>query len=123
MWTAHFFGTGEEKERWSEHLWNAAKRDTEALFDVGYFEQSKKRRLAFREFGTVLGMGSGAGGEEWELRAKKVITDWEKTGLVPDPSEEKSAAGRNAEIDLLPITLVMYAAALNPGAFKKGYFA
>jgi hypothetical protein len=120
MWTAHFFGIGDEKERWSEHLLNAAKRDTERLFDVGYFEQSTKRRLAFREFGTVLGMRTGADGEEWENRVKKVIGSWEKTGLVPDPSEEKGAAGRNAEIDLLPITLVMFAAALNPRAFKKG---
>lgn len=40
---------------------------------------------------------------------------WDKTGVVLRPEAESGDAGYNATDDLLPITLVMYAAALNPG--------
>lgn len=122
MWTAHFFGMGEGAEEWSESLLSAARRDTERLFQRGYFEGSVRRRLAFREFGLAMGMGVGAGGKEWEDRVKTVIGNWEAAGVVPDPSHAKEQADRNVESDLAPITLVMYAAALNSAAFRKGCF-
>jgi hypothetical protein len=122
LWTAHWFGTGEKKEHWAESLLNAARRDTKELFDESYFDVSPRRRLAFREFGTCLGIRTAlAGSEEWKARADKIVRAWEKTRLVPDPEEEDGAAGSNAMTDLQPISLVMYAAARNPGAFKKGY--
>ena len=120
MWTSHFFGSGRgaEKEEWSESLLEAAKRDTTRLFERGYFNASVKRRLAFREFGTVLGLRCGAEGAQWDDMAKTILDAWESTGAVPDPSKAKAEAALNSEKDLVPITLVMYAAALNPASFR-----
>lgn len=124
MWTTHFFGKGsdDETEEWSRHLLNAAKSDTERLFDAGYFDRGLRRRLAFREFGTCLGMRCAGEGTEWEGRCRKIIEAWEGTGLVPEPKNAMADAGRNAAEDLVPISLVMYAAALNCAAFKKDTF-
>jgi hypothetical protein len=122
MWTAHFFGMGDGAEEWSESLLGAAKRDAERLFERGYFEASTRRRLAFREFGLVLGMSVAAGGKEWEDRIRMVVEAWEGVGVVPDPGNARAQGDRNAGSDLAPITLVMYAAALNSAAFKKGSF-
>lgn len=122
MWTAHFFGMGEGAEEWSESLLGAAKRDAEKLFERGYFEASTRRRLAFREFGLALGMGVGTEGKEWEDRIRMVVEAWEGVGVVPDPGNTTAQGDRNAGSDLAPITLVMYAAALNSAAFKKGSF-
>jgi len=111
LWTAHWFA-GEE---WADGLLERARRDLGELWDGGYFKTWMGRRLAFREFGTCLGMQCGIGGEEWETRARDITQMWEKTGVVPRPKQESKEAGYNASDDLQPINLVMYAAALNPG--------
>jgi len=123
MWTSHFFGSGlgAEKEEWSASLLEAAKRDTANLFDRGHFNSNVRRRLAFREFGTVLGLRCGTEGARWDDMVKKIIDTWESTGVVPDPGAAKADAVINSEKDLVPITLVMYAAALNPASFRTGY--
>ncbi|KAJ9646616.1 hypothetical protein H2199_002665 [Coniosporium tulheliwenetii] len=121
LWTAHWYGVGEEREEWAEALVKAAERDVGELFEEGYFERPVRRRLAFREFGTAMGMRCAMEGEEWDGKAERITRAWEKAGVVPTPDGNSGAAGMNAEDDLLPITLVMYAAALIPGAFRKGY--
>lgn len=63
-----------------------------------------QRRLAFREFGTALGIGCYRNSDDYlQSRATEIVTSWEKhiETLTPD--------------ELRPITMVMYAAALVPG--------
>ncbi|KAK3062243.1 hypothetical protein LTS18_004536 [Coniosporium uncinatum] len=115
LWTAHWF---EGREEWGTGLAERARRDLGALFDPGYFDMSIRRRLAFREFGTALGIRVGTRGEEWESKAEKITNVWEEEGLVPEPTGD---VRKNGMEKLLPISLVMYATALLPGAFKKGY--
>ena len=90
-----------------------ARRDLAQLWEEGYFDRNTKKRSAFHEFGTALGMRCGGGGD-WERRAEQLTTTWEKVGLVPIP-KKGNAAGTNAEDDLLPITETTYAAVLIPG--------
>ncbi|KAF2136404.1 uncharacterized protein K452DRAFT_322454 [Aplosporella prunicola CBS 121167] len=118
LWTAHWFAG---KTDWATGLVERAKRDLRTVIDEGYFDASVRRRLAFREFGTCLGIGCATEGEEWAVEARNIVDGWEKAGVAPVPVEDGSA-GLNAEPDLLPITLVMYAAALDPGAFKSDFF-
>lgn len=115
LWTAHWFA-GEE---WADGLVRRATRDLKALWDEEYFGRSLRRRLAFREFGTSLGMQCALGGEEFGGKAMDITQIWEKTGIVPLPETVSKDAGYNASVDLLPITLVMYAAALNPGGMSE----
>ncbi|KAF2187064.1 hypothetical protein K469DRAFT_738270 [Zopfia rhizophila CBS 207.26] len=91
LWTAHWF----------------ANSDTWA------------RGLAFRDFGTILGIkcALASGDSKWTDRADAIIQTWEDAGVVPEPAKE-NVRGMNAEDDLLPITEVMYAAALIPGVFQ-----
>jgi hypothetical protein len=93
----------------------------------GLLDKSPQYRLAFREFGTCLGIGCYGGDDYLVERAKAVVKFWE------DYMEELMME------DLRPISLVMYAAALIPGgelnitslkgmdintavAFKKDFF-
>ncbi|KAL7626355.1 hypothetical protein AAE478_003127 [Parahypoxylon ruwenzoriense] len=69
-------------------------------------------RLAFREFGACMGIECYVPDEANPLRkgVEAVLDAWE--GRVLDGT---------ADDDLRPINLVMYAAALEPGAFRDGY--
>lgn len=82
----------------------------ELFEDEHHLEQALEYRLAFREFGTCLGIkcyyregSQGIESEELLARAEEIITAWEKyiEGSTPE--------------DLKPITRVMYATALIPG--------
>ncbi|KAJ9625527.1 hypothetical protein H2203_004284 [Taxawa tesnikishii (nom. ined.)] len=54
LWTAHWFAGDEE---WASGLANAAERDMRDLFEEDrYLDHDIRRRLAFREFGTCLGI-------------------------------------------------------------------
>ena len=111
LWTAHSFA---ESDEWARGLQEMARRYLTQLWEEGYFDRNTKKRLAFREFGTALGMRCGSGGDYWERRAEQLTMTWDKAGLVLIP-ERGNAAGMNAEDDLLPITKTMYAAGLIPG--------
>lgn len=111
LWTAHSFA---ESDEWARGLQEMARRYLTQLWEEGYFDRNTKKRLAFREFGTALGMRCGSGGDDWERRAEQLTMTWDKAGLVLIP-ERGNAAGMNAEDDLLPITKTMYAAGLIPG--------
>jgi hypothetical protein len=140
LWMCHFF-TGEEwaTELGKKCLVNASKSciklecgfadSTEGVLleeKRGILDRSPQYRLAFREFGTCLGIGCYGGDEHLQARAAAVVKFWEEY------MQEVTAD------DLRPITLVMYAAALIPGgeliffhlrsfdvdhgiAFKKGF--
>ena len=61
-------------------------------------------RLAFREFGTCLGIRCQERGEKWSRRAEMILSAWQKKDLINSTPER-----------LQPITLVMFATALLPG--------
>lgn len=106
LWTSHWVAD----EDWGAALLQKAKSDLYELFEQGHFERNLKRRLAFREFGTALGMKCAL--DESEKRADELLEMW----------DTEKDTGRNWESDLMPISTVMNCAALIPGTFKKGFF-
>ncbi|KAG9771660.1 hypothetical protein ABEF93_000733 [Exophiala dermatitidis] len=120
LWTAHWLSAEEE---WAATISRRAISCLEFLVQDGYFDEPPSRRLAFREFGTALGIRAAmAAMDESEIandtttaqfRAlpDRICKTWEDAGLVPEPT--KQLQGRMAE--LMPITAVMYASALIPG--------
>ena len=124
LWTAHWFTPEEE---WARTITQRALSCLKSLIvEDRHFEESTKRRLAFREFGTALGVRSATAGKsdghglcrEDELVNTEVrelpgmiCRQWEEAGLVPTPILQMH--GRMA--DLMPITAVMYASAIIPG--------
>ena len=114
LWTASWHATGEEKEDWAVGLLERAERDLKVLVSRGYFERDIGRRLAFREFGTCLGVRTGLGSPEWVDLAVRIGDAWKKAGVVPTPSSNSAAKLTDAN-GLTPITCVMYAAAIDPG--------
>lgn len=127
LWMCHFFA---EKEEWAKKLgekcldncsrWFSFPRtngEGQRLTGVevlliengGILDRSPQYRLAFREFGTCLGIGCYGGDEYLASRSMAVIKFWEEY------MEEVTAD------DLRPISLVMYAAALMPGGKLNCY--
>ncbi|OJJ04053.1 hypothetical protein ASPVEDRAFT_54294 [Aspergillus versicolor CBS 583.65] len=112
MWTAHWV----VHEEWAAKL---AERCFEQIYDLfeidRYLERSRKYRLAFREFGTALGVRCMAEQDvekersvDLRVYADRIVESW-------GPHMEASMAGHATPADLKPITRVMYAAALIPG--------
>ncbi|KDQ58408.1 hypothetical protein JAAARDRAFT_57340 [Jaapia argillacea MUCL 33604] len=119
LWTSHWF---EGEEEWATGLSQRASRDLGKLNSEGYFDLPTAYRLAFREFGTCLGIRVRDTATElqpiFEALARKLTTTWETKNVVPVP------AGGTIEVreKLVPITCVMHATALFPGAFQKDFF-
>jgi hypothetical protein len=113
LWTAHWFA---KEEEWAQGLIHRAGRDTEQFWASSYFKRRMDHRLAFRDFGLALGMRCGLAQSDpkWTERADSILHSWERAGLVPEP-RDSNEAGMNAEEDLIPISCVMYAAAVAPG--------
>jgi hypothetical protein len=96
--------------------------DADDLFEINrYLERNIKYRLAFREFGTCMGIQCQAEqttekdrAVDLKVYADAIIAAW-------DPYMELSLATDVTPDDLRPITRIMYAAALIPGAFRSGY--
>lgn len=85
----------------------------ELFEDERHLEQALEYRLAFREFGTCLGIkcyyregneSNDPASRELLARADEIVTAW-----------EKYIEGTTTPEDLRPITRVMYATALIPG--------
>jgi hypothetical protein len=126
LWTIHWLGPAQRApEEWAVSLQKRAARCLEQLVRSGYFDpqiKSPTRRLAFREFGTALGAQCLLSTEQ-EPTLISVLGDlsqhicktWEEVGLVPVPTSQQK--GRMAE--LMPITAVMYAAAVLPGSMMN----
>ena len=127
LWTAHWFNPEEE---WARRLTRRALACLKVLIQNKRFDGSTARRLAFREFGTALGVNSVVMGktvEEGLYREDELVdaevrklpdqicAAWEQASLVPTPTQEMQ--GRMAE--LMPITAVVYASTLIPGVMCR----
>ncbi len=81
----------------------------EAIFnEERYTERTLPDRLAFREFGALMGVGCCDDDDEYlKARAESIMALWEKrlTKMTPE--------------NLRPITMVMYSAALLPTGIKQ----
>ncbi|OCH86333.1 hypothetical protein OBBRIDRAFT_797302 [Obba rivulosa] len=118
LWTAHWF---DGEEMWATELSRRAANCLRNLIAYGYFEDSPAYRLAFREFGTCLGIQCHVEKHKismteeessfWAACKDKIISTW--AGRL------ESGAGLREK--LVPITQVMYASALIPGVFIKGF--
>jgi hypothetical protein len=111
LWTTHWL-IG--KKEWSDVLSSRAFRCLQELWGEGFFEFPVKYRLAFREFGTAMGIRchhEAGSHDEWDLRAARIVSTWEERGL---PGKLASTPER-----LQPITLVMYASAILPGGTQE----
>jgi hypothetical protein len=100
LWTSHFLAS---KEKWASNLESRATFALLQLFEEGlHLDRPMGNRLAFREFGTCLGIGCVGGDEYLVERASDLMDAWE--GKLEETPE-----------DLKGITWVMYASALVPG--------
>jgi hypothetical protein len=104
-WSSHWLA---DKESWANDLQMRSLKQLGKLL-AGGARLPGRYRLAFRDFGACLGVGCcDAADLTLETQAEQLIKAWEQA-FVQTPEE------------LRPITQVMYAAALIPGAFKKGW--
>ncbi|POR38732.1 Vacuolar amino acid transporter 3 [Tolypocladium paradoxum] len=71
--------------------------------DSGLMRRGAAQRLAFREFGACLGVACASEDDDLKERVDAVVEFWERR------LEEDS------DVELRPISLVMYSAALIPG--------
>ncbi|KAJ5130880.1 uncharacterized protein N7515_006919 [Penicillium bovifimosum] len=119
LWTAHWFS---EREKWAANLAEKCFEQMYNLFEINrYLERNIKFRLAFREFGTSMGIqcqSEAAAEKERSVDLKcysdAIIAAW-------DPYMELAISDDLTPEDLRPITRVMYASALIPGAFRSGF--
>ena len=106
LWTSQWL---DEKEDYFSNLTDQAMEQLGDMFARGYLDVPVSGRLAFRDYGTCLGIGcTFSPGDKLATGRNRIVQTWEKY---------RSETPR----DLRPITEVMRAAALIPGAFKKGY--
>ncbi|CBF74698.1 uncharacterized protein ANIA_04104 [Aspergillus nidulans FGSC A4] len=112
MWTVHWV----LEDDWGQRL---AERCFEQIYELleirRYLDRSMKYRLAFREFGTALGLRCMAEQEVEKERAVDLRAYSEQILNVWRPVMEASLSDDATPEDLRPITRVMYAAALIPG--------
>ncbi|KAL6233401.1 hypothetical protein BDW75DRAFT_191011 [Aspergillus navahoensis] len=112
MWTVHWV----LEEDWAQRL---AERCFDQIYELlemhRYLDRSMKYRLAFREFGTALGLRCMAEQEVEKERAVDLKAYSDQILDVWRPVMEASLSADAMPEDLKPITRVMYAAALIPG--------
>ncbi|KAL2200913.1 PrpF protein-domain-containing protein [Corynascus similis CBS 632.67] len=101
LWMCHFF----KEEDWAARLGRDSLEMAKVILDAkkGLMARDASRRLAFREFGTCLGLRCYGADGEIENGVRAVVEFWHRH--IESSTEE----------DLRPISLVMYAAALIPG--------
>ncbi|KAL2140582.1 hypothetical protein VTI28DRAFT_3592 [Corynascus sepedonium] len=109
LWMCHFF----KEEDWAARLGRDSLEMAKVILDAkkGLMARDASRRLAFREFGTCLGLRCYGADGEIEYGVRAVVEFWHRH--IESSTEE----------DLRPISLVMYAAALIPGAWRDGYLS
>ncbi|BCR97917.1 uncharacterized protein AKAW2_31236S [Aspergillus luchuensis] len=119
LWTAHLV-EGEEEE-WAGELLGRGVERVYDLFEIKrYLQRDPRYRLAFREFGAAMGIKCVAE----QLAEKDTAVDLKVyADQIVDFWAPYMAGEEEDDIeDLRPITQVMYAAALIPGAFCRGFF-
>ncbi|KAF4982754.1 hypothetical protein FZEAL_1707 [Fusarium zealandicum] len=109
LWICHFY----HNEEWAADFTEEALALANQIFGGTSSEMCGRasQRLAFREFGACLGVQCFGGEEDLNSAAEAVVEFWEKN------------MEQDGEDDLRPISQVMYAAALMPGAFRKGFIS
>jgi len=102
VWIAHWYPS----EDWSKTLTSKSLSSLEYLYSRGYFDMPVRYRLAFREFGTTIGVKTNkAAGAEWLQRAEGLNQFWEKNLYSRDHD----------------ITPVMYCTSLIPGVLDRDH--
>ncbi|KAL1974095.1 hypothetical protein VTN31DRAFT_5655 [Thermomyces dupontii] len=122
LWTAHWFA---DCESWATKLAGRCFEQIYELFEIDrYLARNIRYRLAFREFGTCMGIGcymdktmDNKRVVDLKSYADSILESWEPYMEMSFSKEEKPLDVN----DLRPITRVMYASALIPGAFRSGY--
>jgi len=100
LWITHWF----LGERWSSTVSSRSFCALERLWNDGYFQMNSALRLAFREFGTTIGVQVN-GNLKWRDRVEQQHEFWSKRIFSRDRD----------------ITPVMYCSSLNPGVFSAYY--
>jgi hypothetical protein len=84
---------------------------TDSLYeDEEYFKGRTSYRLAFREFGTCMGIRCHDRGQEWIERYERIMSIWDKPDLMKSTPKQLQA-----------ITMVMFASALIPGGYSNQF--
>ena len=100
LWLSHFH----PEDDWSQIMQARCLEALERLWQQGYFEQPQSQRIAFREFGLVLGITVHPYiNDTWRARAQALLQTWlEGDMLVRDHD----------------ITPTMFAAIASPGVLR-----
>eukprot|EP01027_Heterolobosea_sp_BB2_P015972 GEZU01022806.1.p2 GENE.GEZU01022806.1~~GEZU01022806.1.p2 ORF type:complete len:195 (+),score=45.82 GEZU01022806.1:840-1424(+) len=106
LWITHWYAN----EDWCKRVATVSIKSLDALYRMGYFSAPTYYRLAFREFGTTIGVQVNPIvrelSPEWPKRAEALNDFWEKEGLYTRDKD---------------ITPVMFCTSLIPGAFQRDY--
>jgi len=124
LWSVHWMAA---EEPWAAAVMERASENLRELAFVNrYFEYPLERRLAFREFGTCLGVKCALVLSELQEEnedlvgvAEDILDQWEEAGIGAAGDGKLDVAIKKQ--GLRPITNVMYAASLIPGAFRKDF--
>ncbi|PTB58205.1 hypothetical protein M431DRAFT_110430 [Trichoderma harzianum CBS 226.95] len=108
LWMCHIW----RDEPWAIKFRSKALPKAEELLDSSsvMMQRSASRRLAFREFGTCVGVSCIDASEKLQDQVEDLLQFW-----------EKHLDRGDGEDDLKPISRVMYATGLVVGAFRRGY--
>lgn len=103
LWISHWYSD----EEWADFITKQSLQSLERLWEFGpNFHGSPLYRLAFREFGTTIGVQvNKAAGEQWKERVEKLHTFWRPHLWSRDKD----------------ITPMMYCTSLVPGVFYKDF--
>jgi len=101
LWICHWY----PNEEWSVKLSRDAAKGIDVLYQMGEFDKIQEFRLAFREFGTVIGVKCFPSrmDEAWQQRADALLHQWDHQLYTRDKD----------------ITPVMYCSALMPGVWRN----
>lgn len=101
LWMCHIF----RNETWASNLGAESLGVASMILsrNDGVIARDPGKRLAFREFGTCIGIACFDADMALQSKVEQLIKFWERY------------IGESTDEDLRPISLVMYAAALNPG--------
>jgi hypothetical protein len=123
LWTMQWVAN----EDWAEEIVESCfERVYDLLETSQHLSRNIKYRLAFREFGTALGIKCMSSQDFEKERsvdmrgyADRILESWASTMEVSLGDERRD---HSTPQGMKAITRVMYAAALVPGAFQRGYF-
>jgi hypothetical protein len=102
LWMCHFF----RDEDWAITLGSQSLEMARTVVldeEKGLMSRDASRRLAFREFGTCVGLQCYGADDEMKRGVEAVVNFWHR--YIEESTDE----------DLRPISLVMYGSALIPG--------